>query len=293
MTRLDQVGELGVIEALRPFLATSGYLIPALADDAAAWEEPAGVLVASCDQSVEGVHFDLGWMSPEDAGWRALALALGDLAAKGATPTYALAAMAAPPGWELERLLGLYRGLADLAGQVGLRLAGGDTSSTPGPAVLTLAVLGRVPRPPLARSQAKPGWAVGVTGPLGAAALALKRRQAVRLPPRLEEGRRLNQAGLCCGDISDGLYRELEKFAASSGAGCDLRLDRVPCVPGASPELAAASGEEAELVCAGPEEVLRAAGLEALGRLTRGGRLRVFDGGRQIELKERGYDHFA
>ena len=71
----------------------------------------------------------------------------------------------------------------------------------------------------LARSEAQPGWAVAVTGPLGAAAVALREQRALRLQPLLAEGRRLNQAGLCCGDISDGLVREMEKFAQF--AGCE------------------------------------------------------------------------
>ena len=250
--------------------------------------------MVSCDASVEGIHFDLGWMSPEDAGWRALALALGDLAAKGATPTYGVVVMALPGRWEAEAAVGLYRGMAELGRRTGLALIGGDTSATSGPAVLALTVLGRTTTRPLARSEVKAGWAVGVTGSLGAAAVALRSRRALLLEPRLDAGRRLNEAGLCCGDISDGLVREMEKFAAYSGAGCELWLERIPLADGADALEAVASGEEAELVCAGPEARLRELGLQVVGRLTQEPEVRVLDdGGLRIEIEDRGYQHFA
>ncbi len=294
MTRLDRLGEAALIKALLPHLAHDGLVVGPGADDAAVWIEPGGgFTVASCDASVEGVHFDLGWMTPEEVGWQALALALGDLAAKGAEPTFGLAALAAPGGWDSERVLGIYAGLAGLAARVGLRLAGGDTTSTSGPAMLALTVLGRTQRGPLARADVKAGWTVAVTGPLGGAALALEARRFQRRLPKLAEGRRLNEAGLACGDVSDGLLREMEKFAAASGAGCVIEIDRVPRAEGATPARALASGEEVELVCAGPPDVLAAAGLEPFGVLTSDARVRVVDSrGGEVTVEDRGYEHF-
>jgi len=240
--RVDEVGEDELIRLLSPYLMTSGIETPAGRDDAAVFRSAPGYTIASCDASVEGVHFDLSWMSPEDAGWRALALALGDLAAKGATPSYGVAMVALPGAWPVEAAVGLYRGMAELAARVGLGLVGGDTSATTGPAVLALTVLGSAETRPLARSEAKPGWALGVTGPLGGAALALRERRSLRLEPLLEVGRRLNAAGLCCGDVSDGLLRELDKFAAYAGAGSEVNAAQVTVAPGAGLEDALAGG---------------------------------------------------
>src|SRR5260221_12150265 len=277
-----------------PYLATAGFEIPAGEDDTAVWSDHGSYTVASCDMAVEGVHFDLGWMTAEDAGWRALALALGDLAAKGATPAWALTSLAVPKAWQVENLVGLYKGMRALAHETGLLLVGGDMSSIDGPAVLSITVVGRTVSRPLARSEAKPGWAVAVTGPLGAAALALKAHHTVRLAPRLDEGRRLNQAGLCCGDISDGLLREMEKFAAASHAGCTISASDIPSVEGAGWEEALTSGEEAELVCVGPEDVIRRAGLIPFGTLTEDPIVKVIGSdGMPLQLRESGFDHFA
>jgi len=278
------IGELGLLERIKPYLASTAGV-----DDAAVIADATGFVVASTDMFVEGVHFDLGWMTAEDAGWRSLALALGDLAAKGAEPLWSLAAVAMPKHWTVGHLTGLYSGMAELAQRFGLQLAGGDMSATVGPAVLTLTVVGHTTTAPLARAEAQPGWAVAVTGPLGAAAVALRERRALRLLPRIEEGRRLNELGICSGDISDGLVREMEKFAAMSGSGCTLHAYRVRRAEGASVEDALTSGEEAELVSVGPREVIDRAGLQVVGELTAGGRVEVIG----AELTRTGYDHFA
>src|SRR5713101_1332403 len=107
------LGEFGLLERIRPYLASQSGR-----DDAAILEDGKGFIVASCDMFVEGVHFDLGWMSAEDAGWRSLALALGDLAAKGATPWWALTSIAIPKTWAVENLTGLYQGMHALAESV-------------------------------------------------------------------------------------------------------------------------------------------------------------------------------
>jgi len=278
------IGELGLLERIKPYLASTAGV-----DDAAVIADATGFVVASTDMFVEGVHFDFDWMTAEDAGWRSLALALGDLAAKGAQPLWSLAAVAMPKHWTVGHLTGLYSGMAELAQRFGLQLVGGDMSATSGPAVLTLTVVGHTTTAPLARAEAQPGWAVAVTGPLGAAAVALRERRALRLIPRIEEGRRLNELGVCSGDISDGLVREMEKFAAMSGCGCTLHAYRVRRAEGASVEDAMTSGEEAELVSVGPREVIDRAGLQVVGELTAGGRVEVIG----AELTRTGYDHFA
>lgn len=289
MNEVHGLGEFGLLQRIEPYLAErSGD------DDAAVLPDAGGFAVVSCDMFVEGVHFDLAWMTAADAGWRALALALGDLAAKGATPSWALVSVAMPQRWTVQDLDGLYRGMSEIARQFHFEIVGGDMSSIDGPAVISITVAGRTDTQPLQRSQARPGWSVGVSGPLGASALALRERRPLRLAPRLEEGRRLNQIGLCCGDISDGLVREMEKFAFMSNAGCLLRAAEVPVSKGATLEDALTGGEEAELVCAGPEELIQRAGLRSIGVLTADLAVKVVGSrGEPVQVTRTGYDHFA
>lgn len=284
MTEIRGIGERGLFDKIVRYLSAAAGV-----DDAAVLADGDGFVVASSDMFVEGVHFDLSWMSAEDAGWRALALALGDLAAKGATPAWALTSLAVPSTWQVEHVEGLYRGMSDLGRKTGVEIVGGDMSTTDGPAVLALAVTGRTERRPLQRSDAKAGWSVGVTGPLGGAAVALREKRVFRLEPRIDEGRRLNALGLCCGDISDGLVREMEKFAEMAGVGCALEAERVPRARHATVEEALTGGEEAQLVCVGPEATLAGASLAVIGRLTETRAVEVAG----VRLERGGYDHFA
>ena len=278
------LGELGLLERIKPFLSSTAGV-----DDAAVIADATGFTVASTDMFVEGVHFDFSWMTAEDVGWRSLALALGDLAAKGAEPLWALTAVAIPDGWTVDTLTGIYAGVATLAQRYNLQLVGGDMSAIDGPAVLTLSVVGHTNVAPLARAEAQPGWAVALTGPLGASAVALREKRALRFAPLIERGRHLNELGLCSGDVSDGLVREMEKFAAMSGAGCRIAADAVPRAIGASVEDALTSGEEAELVCVGPRDVIEKASLHVVGEMTSDAQVEVIG----AKLESTGYDHFA
>src|SRR5438132_10986472 len=140
------MNELDLIRRLQPYLsgADGELVVGAGEDDAAAWRERDGSFtVATCDTSVEQVHFDLRRQEPEDVGWRALAFALGDLAAKGASPTFGLVSVSVPPGWKIEVVEGIYRGLSGLAAEAGLNLVGRDTTRAPADASLPLSPLGR------------------------------------------------------------------------------------------------------------------------------------------------------
>jgi len=71
--KLEGIGESELLRRILPYLTTSGYAVVAGEDDAAVWpsldpDYPEDYVVASCDTSVEGIHFDLSWMSPADAG---------------------------------------------------------------------------------------------------------------------------------------------------------------------------------------------------------------------------------
>lgn len=286
MTTIAGAGELKLLELISPYLAPQ-----AGGDDAAVVDALGPFTVVSTDMAVEGVHFDLAWMSAEDAGWRALALALGDLAAKGATPSWALTSVAVPRTWQLEQFVGLFAGMRALAAKLDMAIEGGDMSAIDGPAVLSITVAGKAIKQPLPRSAAKAGWAVAVTGPLGASAVALRKREVLRIEPRIAQGRWLNESGLCCGDISDGLLREMEKFEAMAGVGCVLQAAAVPVADGATQADALTSGEEVELVCTGPEESVRGTGLKVIGVLTREPGVTVE--GADADTSRSGYDHFA
>src|SRR3954454_12137617 len=143
-----------------------------LTDDAAILKSSADELVVTTDAIVEGVHF-LPDDPPDTIARKALRVNLSDLAAKGATPAgfvLTLALRAADDAW----LTLFARGLGEDAADFGCPLLGGDTVSTPGPKMISIAAFGRVlPGRMARRAGAEPGDRMVVTGTIGDAALGL------------------------------------------------------------------------------------------------------------------------
>ena len=139
-------------------------------------------LVVTCDQQVEGTHFDLELMGEEAVGRRILAAAVSDLAPFGATPLWATVAVAASPEVRLGTLEQVFRGLAWAADELStpfsgggwskLAFVGGDLVATPGPLYLDICVVGQRPSvwAPGGRAGAKPGDTIYLSGPTGMAA---------------------------------------------------------------------------------------------------------------------------
>ena len=268
------VAEFRLIERLRARL-------PAIGDDAAVVPAPAGSLLLCADAAVAGVHADLALVGLDDLGWKALAACLSDIAAMGGQPCHALVTVAGPLG-DVDLDL-LYDGLLAAADAYGCPVVGGDLTTAPA-LVVSVAVIGALDGPAVARWGARAGDSLFVTGPLGAAAagLALLRsgragedpdlELAHRRPrPRLAEGAVARRAGATAMiDISDGLSSDLTHLADASKVG--VVVERVPVAVGVArvaddPQaLALGGGEDYELLFAAPdpeavEALFAAAGL--------------------------------
>jgi thiamine-monophosphate kinase len=257
-------------------------------DDCAVLQPRKGTrLVATTDALVEGVHFDLSVSRAEDAGHKALAANLSDLAAAGARPRWFLCALGVPrvPRSLWPVLLGTARalgsGMARLARAQRIALVGGNVTSASGWSI-TITALGEA-RTPLSRRGAKPGDVLVLAGAVGSAALGLRLlrgdpavRDAGGEAENLATGaaraaigaqlrpRPLVAAGLAAApfaaaaiDVSDGLLKDLSHLLRASRCGAEVdcaRLLRSPLVRKAEAALARAGKHRYALSLAGGED---------------------------------------
>jgi thiamine-monophosphate kinase len=281
-------------------------------------------LVASVDLSVEGVHFRRGWISMAEAGYRAAAAALSDLAAMAAEPLGVLLSMALDPDEAEGTASAIQSGAAEVCREAGATILGGDLSRSPGPVIIDVVVLGRSDRP-LLRSGSVTGDEVWVTGWLGGSRGAVEswdggkapparlRAAFVRPTPRIREARWLaERAPLHAGiDLSDGLLGDAGHLAAAAEVALIIDPEGLPFFPeleawaGARDEctrLALQGGEDYELCITAPPGALGPLApafekefgipLSQVGRVANGRGVRLRGSLGATDIPHGGFSHF-
>jgi thiamine-monophosphate kinase len=327
------IGEFELIAALERVL--DEYALPpdmliGIGDDAAAVRTVDGAQVLTTDTMVDGVHFRRGEADWGDVGWKSAVSNLSDIAAMGATPLHALVTLGVPADVTADEMEKMYRGMAAAFSEFGGGIVGGDIVSSP-VFFVTVALTGQATvidgKPALLRrDQARPGDLIGVTGRLGGSAGGFKalnehassqdaeklKRYHFRPVPRIEQGKRLVEAGLSCAmDVSDGLVADLEKLCAASEVGAVLDTASIPLPPELKalyPEdalnLALTGGEDYELLFTAPFDTMDRLLARHRGQFTyigrvveepdAGDRVSVLNtDGTPLKLARKGWDHLG
>jgi thiamine-monophosphate kinase len=303
-----------------------------LKDDAALIEvEPGFDLVVSTDPVIASVHF-FSDDAPGDIAWKALAVNVSDLVAKGAEPFAYTMALALPEAPRRDWMAAFSAGLRDAQTAFGCMLIGGDTDKTTGPLSIGITAFGKVPRGQMVRrAGAKIGDHVFVSGSIGDSALGLKLREApaaigaslalsdreyllsryLRPQPRVELAPLLRQYASAALDVSDGLMKDAARLAAGAGAALNLQFEALPLSVAARAVLAANRELAQPLVSGGDDyEILFAVApqnhqaffaaakqlsftIAKIGVLTAGAGVSLkLSDGSMIEPARQGYDHF-
>ena len=311
------MNEFEVIDRISGLLppAPPEVLVP-IGDDCAVLRLGKTSWVAASDMLVSGHHFK-DWATPEDVGYKAVAVNVSDVAAMGGTPRFVLTSGGAP---DPAAALRCFEGVMEACEEFGVYPVGGDTTRA-GALTVDVAVLGELSAPPVLRSGARAGELLAITGELGASAaglLALESGGAgwerlvsrhLRPEPRVEVGR--VAAGLGVGammDLSDGLASDVRRVCGRSGVGCVVDLDLLPVAEdtrefvrslGRDPEeLAATGGEDYELLISAPRPILDALArsvevpVTVIGEVTAGADVVFRRAGEPVEDLS-GWDHFA
>jgi thiamine-monophosphate kinase len=302
----------------------------ALRDDAALLRpEPGRDLVFTSDPIIAGVHF-LPTENPVDIAWKALAVNVSDLAAKGARPIAYVLNLAFPEAPLRAWMAAFSAGLRTAQASFGCRLIGGDTDLTPGPLSIGVTIIGSVPSGGyIPRQGAREGDHVFVTGTIGDAALGLKVCLAqsgldalsvgqrdyllsryLRPNPRLALGDALRAHASAALDVSDGLVKDLKRLAGP--LGLSLSFERIPLSEAAAAAIASDPSLCERILCGGDDyELLIAVPPPSISEFRRGAlaagvaiselgileenipvQVRAPDG-TPMNVSGAGYDHFS
>jgi len=290
--RSDYSGDMesAFIDWLRQRQAAHPAIELGIGDDAAVIRvTPGSRIVVTTDTLTDGVDFhllrhdphsaqpsgrqpDIAVATAAQAGFKALAVNLSDLAAMAARPIAAFISLVLPRQGAAEIARAILEGMAPLAEEYQLAIAGGDTNTWDQGLVIGVTAIGetesirlpdgRVDQGVWRRSGAQPGDLIFVTGEFGGSLLS----RHLAPQARVREARYLarNYTIHAATDASDGLSLDLSHIAESSGCAAQIELDMVPIAADARVPLVGSShdwsplmramgdGEDFELILAVP-----------------------------------------
>ena len=334
--QVKDIGEFGLIQRLNCLISQRGAgneavracpLLVDTGDDTAAWQTAEGRELFTTDTMVDDIHFTRDTTPWRQLGWKAVAANISDVASMGGQPTYALITLGLPPDSLVSDIEEMYRGMMDIGDDYGMAIVGGDIVGSP-VMFVTTALIGVAQRPPMLRSNARPGDLVAVSGYVGSSGGGLRLmlncptasgeaaeflRTAHRQPvPSVRQGRELSEAGIVTAmDISDGLSDDLSKLCTASGVSARINAPAIPVHPllrGQFPDdyldLALGGGEDYVLLFTGAPDIVEpliarlgdGSGvigiIEPIEDSSEAGRVTlVNDDGNEILVSGRGWDH--
>ena len=333
MAKVTDIGEFGLIDRIRARKTEHDEdVVVGIGDDCAVIRRGPVLEVLTTDCLVEGSHYEDGWLSMEDVGWKALAVNVSDVAAMGGIPRHAVVTLFLPLDFTTKQNDELYDGLDACGEATGVSIVGGDIVRTRGPFAISITLSGTCERDEVVlRSGARDGDIIVVTGSLGEASVGLKYLKDGRLPDTgstgescLEKFRRplarvaesrvivhsLQPSSMI--DVSDGLVSDLWHILESSNVGAVLDAERIPVGQGVidffggnreeALSSAVAGGEDYELLftveskaedaLAGIAEKLGTE-LTMIGKITRkGSGVRMEGRDGESRIEKGGFDHF-
>ena len=260
MTDLNTIGEIGLIDRIRQATPapTHPETVRGIGDDAAVfdWGDDYGLLTT--DMLVEGIHFDLTYVPLKHLGYKAVAVNVSDIAAMNGLPVQITVSVGLSSRFPVEAVDELYDGIRAACTAYNIDLVGGDTTTSRSGLIISVSVLGKVPKNLITyRNTAQVNDVVCVTGDLGAAYLGLqlleREKQVFLADPNMQpdlseeraylvqrqlrpdartdmvhELRDLGVRPTAMIDISDGLASELLHLCRQSGTGAVIFDENIP-----------------------------------------------------------------
>jgi thiamine-monophosphate kinase len=144
-TEIASLGEFGLIDHLtRHNEVRNASTLLSIGDDGAVIEPFGKQLVVTTDMLVEGVHFDLMYMSLKHLGYKSVMVNLSDIYAMNAEPSQITVSIAISNRFSVEALDELYEGINLACDRYGVDLIGGDTTTSQKGLIISITAIGDV-----------------------------------------------------------------------------------------------------------------------------------------------------
>ena len=212
-----------------------------LKNDAAIFNQKSSFdLIISTDTLCEGIHF-FGNEDPVDIAKKSLRVNLSDMAAMGAKPIFYNLSLSIPKIKASQFIPKFATGLRDDQKIFGIKLIGGDLTSSLKHINITITIFGETSKgKSITRDGAKIGDNLYVSGTLGLSKIGLdnfnsnlkefqeSKRKYLIPQPRVDLGISLKNIANSMIDISDGLIQDAIHLAKNSKLTLELNLCKIP-----------------------------------------------------------------
>ena len=266
---IAQLGEFGLIDRLtrdvKPRNVSTCY---GVGDDCAVLHYPDSEVLVTTDMLMEGVHFDLTYITLQHLGYKSAMVNISDIFAMNGTPRQLTVSLALSKRFSVEDVEQFYEGLRAACQKWGVDIVGGDTTSSYTGLAISITCIGEAKKEDIVyRNGARETDLICVSGDLGAAYMGLQlleREKAVyyqmvdearkkgspapdfqpdfsgkeyllqrqlKAEARGDIVQKLRQAGIrptAMMDISDGLSSELMHICTQSHVGCRIFEQHLP-----------------------------------------------------------------
>ena len=329
--KLSHIGEDALLESIRKsFTHHSRNILQGIGDDAAVIKPSSKYLFVTTDMMVEGIHFNLRFITPYQLGFKLAAVNVSDMYAMGCTPRYLLLNIGLHKNTTRVFIKRFFTGIRDALLQYNCTLIGGDLSSVRKDISLSAVLIGDGKKV-LSRKGAQPGEKIYVTGFLGDSACGLELLKMMKKPvpitysnmtliksfkglsrkilkpllkrhllPDLKKPTPFMKHATSMMDISDGLLIDLSRLCNESKVGAKIYREKIPISSelrkasiklGLSyQKLALTGGEDYELLFTAP----RAKKIKAyhIGDIVESERVLIDKNGTENAFTLEGYQHF-
>ncbi|MGI6243210.1 MAG: thiamine-phosphate kinase [Prevotella sp.] len=173
---ISKLGEFGLIDHItKDIKLNNPSSVVGVGDDCAVMHYPDTEVLITTDMLMEGIHFDLTYITMQELGYKAAMENISDVFAMNGTPRQMTVSLALGKRFQVEDIAAFYKGLRAACDKWEIDIVGGDTTSSYTGLAISITCIGEARKEDIVyRSGAKETDLICVTGDLGAAYMGLQ-----------------------------------------------------------------------------------------------------------------------